>query len=262
MSTLEGLTLNPGLPTPLYHQLYTVLRERIMRGDFAPSQTLPGEQELARMFDVSRITVKRALNELAASGLVSRHRGRGTIVTDRGVVPVVQGSFETLINSLHAIGMETEVRLLEVVEGRMPDSVIARLELAADALVQCSTRVRSVEGAPFSHLVSYVPAEIARRYDVKDLASTAILTLLSRVGAEAYEANQWITATGAEPQIASALDVPVGAPLLQIERVMKGRDGRPVQFMVAHYRPDRFQYTVHAKRRGGARAGAWRDESW
>ena len=95
MSSLEGLTLNPTSPTPLYHQLYTVLRERIVRGDFAPSQTLPGEQELAKLFDVSRITVKRALNELAASGLVSRHRGRGTIGRRRPLAPIRALSWRT-----------------------------------------------------------------------------------------------------------------------------------------------------------------------
>ena len=254
MSPLEGTTLDPALPTPLYHQLYTVLRERIVRGDFAPAATLPGEQELARMFDVSRITVKRALTELAASGLVSRHRGRGTIVTDRGVAPVVQGSFDTLMDSLHAIGLETQVRLLSVSEGPAGEPAAGRLELAPGAVVQRASRVRSVGDAPFAHLETYVPAAIAKGYSIEELGSMPILGLLERAGATAYAADQWITATGAEPAIAAALDVPVGAPLLKIERVMRDKDGKPVQFIVAHYRPDRFQYTVKSKRRG-----AWRD---
>ena len=89
-STVDGLNgngdlgpslLDAGLPTPLYHQIYLILRDRIRAGVLARNALLPGEQELGRLFNVSRITVKRALNELAADGLISRHRGRGSIVT-------------------------------------------------------------------------------------------------------------------------------------------------------------------------------------
>ena len=84
---LNASNLDERLPTPLYHQIYLLLREKIRSGIVAANATLPGEQELARAFNVSRITVKRALNELASDHLVTRHRGRGTIVSGQGAVP-------------------------------------------------------------------------------------------------------------------------------------------------------------------------------
>ena len=244
--------LNGDLPTPLYHQVYLVLRERIQSGKYAAGDTLPGDQELARAFDVSRITVKRALNELASNNLVSRHRGRGTIVTSGGVIPLVAGSFETLISSLRTMGLATEVELLEVAEEPADAVVAGRLGLERGAPVQRAVRLRKLQGEPFSYLTTYVPAEIAERYSIEELRSTALLTLLERAGAGAAEAEQWITATSAAPRIAACLDVPSGSPVLKIERIMIGADGKPVQMIVGHYRPDRFQYHMKSQRQSGA----------
>jgi GntR family transcriptional regulator len=244
--------LNGALPTPLYHQVYLVLRERIQAGVYAEGATLPGEQELARAFDVSRITVKRALNELAANNLVTRHRGRGTIVTLGGVIPLVSGSFETLISSLRSMGLTTEVELLEVSDEPADALVAERLRLEPGAAVQRAVRLRKLQGEPFSYLTTYVPAAIAKRYTIEDLRSTPLLALLERAGAGAVEAEQWITAASASLVVSKCLDVPSGSPVLKIERTMIGPDGSPVQMIVGHYRPDRFQYHMTSKRQSDA----------
>lgn len=255
--------LDPGLPTPLYHQIYMVLREKIRRGEIAQDSIMPGEQDLSRCFEVSRITVKRALNDLAADGFVTRHRGRGTVVSGGSSVPVVKGSFDTLIESLHIMGLETEVELLEVANVAASEEIAKQLDVELQSKVQRATRLRKLQGEPFSHLVTYVPWKIASLYSVKQLASTPLLTVLERVGAAPIEAEQWITATGADPSVARALDVPTGAPLLKIERVMRGAKGVPVQLIHAHYRPDRFQYHVRSTRRrtSGDKTSAWRDDT-
>jgi GntR family transcriptional regulator len=259
-SRIEPSLLDESLPTPLYHQIYLVLREQIRRGEITAEVTLPGEQELARRFNVSRITVKRALNELAAEGLVTRHRGRGTIVARGPTIPLVKGSFDTLIGSLKIMGLETEVELLEVSDMAADGWVAMHLDLADGAQVQRATRLRKLQGEPFSHLVTFVPLEIARRYSIEELGSTPLLTLLERAGAAAFEAEQWITAAAAEPQIASTLGVPPASPLLKIERVMRDAKGAPVQLICGHYRPDLFQYHVKTHRRR-SRGGSWSEES-
>jgi GntR family transcriptional regulator len=260
---LEPALLDESLPTPLYHQIYLVLREKIRRGDLSAESTLPGEQELARQFKVSRITVKRALNELASDGLVTRHRGRGTIIVGGPSVPVVKGSFDNLIESLKLMGLETEVELLDVAEMAAQGDVALHLALKPGSPVQRAMRLRKLQGEPFSYLVTYVPAAIARRYSIEELASTPILTLLERAGASVMEAEQWISAAAAEPQIAAALGIAVGDPLLKIERVMRNAKSEPVQLIYAHYRPDRFQYHVksHRRRHGTGASATWREDA-
>ncbi len=125
------------------------------------------------------------------------------------------------------------------------------------ARVQRAIRLRSLNGEPFSYLVTYIPQAIASRYTVAQMAETPLLALLEQVGAEVSEAEQWISAVSAEPTMAAALDVPTSSPLLRIERVMRDKTGKPVQLVYAHYRSDRFQYHVKTSRRQG-KAAAWR----
>jgi len=241
--------LDESLPTPLYHQIYLVLREQIRSGAIPPDAMLPGEQHMAKMFNVSRITVKRALNELAADGLLNRHRGRGTIVTSAAAIPVVKGSFDNLLESLRIMGLETQIEVLDVANVQADAATAKLLELEVGAPVQRAVRRRMLQGEPFSHLVTYIPGDIAQQFSIKDLATTSMLILLERSGAAVFDAEQWITAVGAEPLVAAALGVSGGAPLLKVERVMRDANGRPVQLIHSHYRSDRFQYHVKTHRR-------------
>lgn len=237
-----------GGAAPLYHQLFLFLRERIRSGAFPAGAVLPGEQELARKFEVSRITVKRALNELATAGLVSRHRGRGTVVTFNPSIPVVKGSFENLLESLKIMGLSTEVELIRVAEIDAEDDAADLLELAAGQRVQRAVRLRKIEGEPFSYLTTYVPASIARLFRAEQLRDTPLLSLLEAAGHVAVEAEQWVTAAAAEAPVAGALRTAVGSPLLKITRVMREADGRPIEALIGFYRPERFQHHMKLTR--------------
>ena len=239
-----------GLRTPLYQQVYLSLRERIISGELQSGSLLAGEQEMAKALGVSRITVKRAFNELAARGLVHRQRGRGTTVAGGAIIPLVTGSFDTLFESLQRMGVQTDIELIEVRDEAAGPKVAERLEIGADAIVQRAVRLRKLNGEPFSYLINHVPISIARRYTLEDLATTSMLTLLERAGAQAQEAEQWISAVAAGPDVASWLNVAPGSPLLKIDRVMRGPRRRPVQFIEVRYRPDRFHYHVHTQRSG------------
>ncbi len=242
---LSAALLDETLPTPLYHQIYLVLRGIIRQAEFGPETLLPGELGLARLLGVSRITVKRALNELAGEKLVSRHRGRGTLVTARAQTPLVRSSFDNLLESLQQMGLVTEIELLETTDVRAGDAgVAAQMEAPVAMILQRVVRRRMLEGEPLSYLITYTPQAIALHYTEQDLASTSFLELLDRAGAAPFEAEQWITAVSAEPRAAAALDVSVAAPLLKIERVMRDADGAVVQLTHGFYRPDRFQYHV------------------
>ena len=100
------------LRMPLYHQIFLILRQQIMDGLHEYDALIQGEQELAETYDVSRITAKRALDELAAEGLVVRERGRGTRVRYKPKARAYQASMDGLLENLIAMGLETEVKLL------------------------------------------------------------------------------------------------------------------------------------------------------
>lgn len=258
-AALKAAKVDLASEAPLHGQIRASLQGMIADGAYPSGATLPGEQELARHFKVSRITVKRALNDLALAGFVRRMRGRGTIVTGGPAHPVVRGSFNTLLESLRAMGAETEVVLLSAEEVAAAPDIAELLDLKRGAKVQRAVRLRKLKGTPFSHLVTYVPLEIAAAYSLEQLATTPLLTLLERAGAKATDAEQMITAVAATNDIADALQISVGAPLLFITRVMRDAGGRAVQVIEAHYRPDQFQYHIRLSRKQGSDGEVWSD---
>ena len=249
---IDAKHLDEASSTPLYHQIYTLIRQEILDGKVPVHSRLPAEQELVQRLGVSRITVKRAFNELAVAGLVRRYRGRGTVVSYDASVPTVKGGFENFFSGLKKMGLETEVQLLDC-EMVTPSPAIAEaLQVARGASVQRIVRLRRLAEEPFSYLVTYVPEDIADNYNEDELASASLIELLERAGHRPSEATQTITAVPAEAAVAAVLGVSTGSPLLRIHRIMKDKKGRPVQDITASYRADRYQYEMKLSREGDA----------
>lgn len=244
----ETALIDGRLPTPLYHQIYLILRNKIVSGIYRRGQVLPGEQELTRDFGVSRITAKRALNELAAEGLVARERGRGTTVVYEAPQGPVESSVEGLLENLMAMGLKTDVRLVSFGYAPADEAVARALGCEPGEEVQRAIRVRSLEGEPFSHLTTFVPADIGRSFTAEDLSTVPLLQLLERCGVVVSSARQTLSATLADPDVAGLLAVEVGAPLLKITRTVDDQAGRPVEFITGLYRPDKYQYQMTLNR--------------
>ena len=238
--------------TPLYQQIYNLLRARIMDGTLALNDRLPAEQDVTQALGVSRITVKRAMNELAVAGLVRRQRGIGTVVIYDVAAPTIKGSFETMIDGLTRMGLETEVQLLDCTVGTASPAISEALDLKGGKSVQRIVRLRRLDGEPFSYLVTYIPYDIADGYDDAQLATESLIKLLEQAGHAPVEAEQSIAATQAEPAVAANLGVAPGSPLLRIHRIMKDASGRQVQDITAHYRADRFEYHMRLNRNNAA----------
>ena len=253
----ERAAVDARAPTPLYHQVYVILRERIRNGSHRPGTRIPSEQKLAAAFGVSRITVKRAVDQLAAEGLVARHRGRGTTVLSRLETPPVQGSLNGLLENLLAMGLKTGVEVVDFAYERPPEEVRRALAHLEGEEVQKAVRVRSLDGEPFSYLTTYVPAEIGRSFGRRDLARSPLLSLLERCGVEVTSAEQTITATLADTDVARHLGVGVGAPLLSLTRVVRDQHGRPVEYINVLYRPDRYRYHMRLSRVQGEARNLW-----
>jgi len=236
------------VPTPLYHQIYLILRAQILDGTYTRHQFLPGEQEVARCFNVSRITAKRALDEIAAAGLAVRERGRGTRVDYAAPTRPLRSSVEGFLENVHVMGLETDVRLLSFDFIPANEEVAVALGCGPGDAVQRAVRVRSTKSGPFSHLTTFVPEDIGRSYDADDLASTPLLTLLERYGVVVTSAEQTIGAVLADTVTAPALDVELGAPLLSIRRRVCDQEDRPVEYIKALYRPDRYHHHMKLSR--------------
>ncbi len=253
-----GVTgLVPESRVPLYHQIYVVLRNRIVSGQIEPGARLPGEQELAETFGVSRITAKRALNELASSGLVIRERGRGTRVVHSPPRPAVRTALEGWLENISLMGVATDATVLEFDYVPATKEVAEALDLAEGDSVQRAVRVRSLAGESLSYLTTWLPREIGEAFDADDLQRLPLLHLLERAGIKVSAARQTVTATLADPAVAAALAIDAGAPLLEVSRIVSDTAGRPVEYIRVLYRPDRYQFEMDLKRVGDEESMRW-----
>lgn len=256
-ATAGRLSVDTDLPTPLYHQIYLILREQISSGAYDISARLPTESEISASYSVSRITAKRALDELADEGLVVRRRGRGTQVVRRIAAASLEANISGLIENLLAVGLETSVDVLEFGYGPAAPTVREALALAEGEEVQRAVRVRRHEGTPLSYSTSWVPATIGRAFNARDLSRKPLLALLEKAGCLVGSADQTVSAVLAEPAVARALEVRVGSPLLSVVRTVFDQRGRPVEHISILYRPDRYQYRTKLTRVRGPVTRMW-----
>ncbi|MEM1431471.1 MAG: GntR family transcriptional regulator [Pseudomonadota bacterium] len=256
---MPDVQLDSSSPIPLYQQLVVELKARIASGEFPMGTYLPGELDLSEQFGVSRITAKRALDELAAAGLVTRARGRGTQVVDcpSGVPAAVEASIDGWLQNLGLMQRVTHVRLLHVAVLRAQPDVAAALDLPDGAIVQRAVRVRTLDDAPMSYLTTFLPEDIAEGIGAAELSETPMMKLLERSGHRVAEARQRITASAATPEVARALGVATGTALLEVRRTVRNDAGRAIQHLRALYRPDLYHIEVSLARVSGESGSRW-----
>jgi GntR family transcriptional regulator len=253
--------MNPGLPLPKYHQIYLVLREQLREGQFAAG--LPPEVVLSRHFGAGRVTVRRALEQLAAEGLIIRQAGRGT----RPAAPVVRGSDDPnqapegktsrltgLLERLVSASLRTTIKVLDWRTITAPPEVAQALQLTPGAKVKKGVRRRSLPGGPLSYITTYLPEDLAGRFSRIDLTRKPIMRLLEDSGVALGRAHQSVSARQADSTVAAELDVAVGTALLAVRRVVYDVHERPVLSLHGLYRPDRYEYQMEISQVGNANA--------
>jgi len=238
-------------PTPLYHRIYSVLRERVVNGYYPPGVPMPSEAELAESFAVSRITTRKAMEMLRSEALVIRSRGRGTFVKEklntsisRPVVSDVTG----LLNYLNAIGRSTRLKVISLDRGEAPPRICAQMQVSPQVELVRAVRVRELDGAPYSLSTSYLLPEIGGAFRKQDLASTAMIDLVQKAGASVEQVEQVLTATLADETAALHLSVPVGAPLMRVNRLFFNAGMVPFYAAEILYRADLYEYRLTLKR--------------
>ena len=238
-------------------QVYLVLRDRILSGAIGFGAKLPTENELAGHHRVSRVTVRRALGELARERLIERRRSIGTRIIYRPSPAPITADISGVLANIADMGRRTAVKLLSFDYVPAEGTVAQALDVAADQLLQRAVRVRSIDGLPFSYLTTHVPENVSITFSQQELASRPLHELLERAGVKVEHARQRISAGLATPNVAAALGVRPGSPLIELTRVVYDQSGHGVEHLHALYRPDRYAFEIDLVRSGAADTKAW-----
>ncbi|MGZ4589351.1 MAG: GntR family transcriptional regulator [Actinomycetes bacterium] len=223
------------------------LRERIALGDFGDSGALESEAALGRRYDVSRVTVRRALEELRGQGLVESRRGAGWFVTGASFHQTLAlGTFRHASSAVADAGKQVTRRVVEFGYQPAPPAIASSLGLEPDGGGEAlfSRSVRAVDGVPLDLVHEWVPAAFAGRISRLDAERTGIWATLQQQGHKVASVRQTITAAVTTPGDAELLDVAPGTPLLLVRRLAHQADGTPLALSDHRYLAHRFSLEV------------------
>lgn len=229
---------------PLYHQLYTVLKGAILDGTIAYDVQMPTEHQLIKTFDVSRVTAKRAMDELAAEDLIARFRGKGSHVTYQYVPKPVRGPLVGMLESLIDMAEHDSVRVVSIEKIVPPADIGELLNLSDGQFVHKVVRVNSnEEGEPYAYYVSWTTG-ITRAFTKRKLEGEARVKLLRENGINLTKMKQVLSAEHASARIATELGVEPGVALLSVRRLGHVASGAVVDVLDGLYNPKRYQYAM------------------
>jgi DNA-binding GntR family transcriptional regulator len=236
---------------PLYQQVRTTVLERIETGVLRPGDRLPAEQALAHELGTHRLTVRRALEELAREGVLHARQGVGTFVTARPTplsvtLPLTREQFaSSLRDELEAGGRAYREVLLSTTTAAADDAdVRADLQVATAAIRRVDTALE-VDGERWVVSTAWLPdlavSDVAGRWR----ESTGLYGLLLDERADELR-YLWrsFSAVPASPADAQVLGVRTGAPLLLREGLTADGAGRPLVRVRRRARPDRVRYVL------------------
>jgi GntR family transcriptional regulator len=208
---------------------------------------LPPEKELARQFQVSLMTVRRALEFLDEEGFVNRVGGRGTFVQRRVIAK--GGSLTSFSEDMRMRGLEPSARLMGIEVITAPEEVMRDLRLGSTEKVVVLERLRFADGEPMCLEVVHLPARFAHIVEASNLDGS-LHELLAANGVLLATGTRRTRAVAIGERAAGLLRLHVGAPALEIVQVFFDPRGRPVQRAKSLYRGDRYEAFSKVRRRG------------
>jgi GntR family transcriptional regulator len=242
----DGTALvNVGAGVPLHRQLYLVLHDEIGRGVLGPGEALPTEQSLCDQFGVSRITVRRALADLADAGLIDRRHGVGSFVTEQSPAgrDAVGGSY---LDNMRQVEFETEVDVIECGIRALPPAVSARWDSRHSALHVMRVRRERRTGEPLIITEAWLPAELSDAITVSTLRRAPLYQLIADAGVTLEHLEHEMTAEMAGPRTASLLEAAIGTPLIRVNRVAFAK-GAPHHVLSIAMSPNRSRVVFNQK---------------
>lgn len=229
-----------------YAQIADYYRLLIDSKELRDGDRLPSEAEISALFKASRITVRRAMEELTQAGYIERIQGKGSFV--RSLKQDMQlNHLRGFTEEMRAKGFNAASRVIDVSTTACEGKIAEHLKLDAGSYVTSIKRLRLVNNEPVSFEHVFVPFHLYPELPHEDLKNS-LYTLLSRKGLKVFRASQSISAGFAPQVICELLGISKKAPTLNIERVTYLEDGTPLEYVLSTYRGDRYTFHVDMSR--------------
>ncbi|MEY4270733.1 MAG: HTH-type transcriptional repressor YvoA [Pseudomonadota bacterium] len=233
---------------PRYLELAEDLRARILSGALPANDQFPTENALCAEHGVSRFTVREALRRLQNEGLITRKRGSGTLVQPAAARGGALHQPLSNVGELLQYARETEVRFSAMGLATLPAPYAEQIadECGGKWFYFRGLRSQTSDALPIALTEAFVAERLrdaVARIDLK--GDTLFRQIELETGQETGRVTQDIQATAADAEVADALAIDVGAPVLRILRCYYDRKGRLFEISASHHPGERFAYAMH-----------------
>lgn len=237
--------IDRNIKVPLHYQMYLDLLKRIQSGALAPGDKLPPEPQLEKIYDVSRITVRRAVEMLAQEGLVEKHRGkRGTIISgskhDYDIAKLT-----SFTDDAQLYGDRPSAELVGFAEIEPTEHIAGLLHIKREERVYLIERKRFRTNVVVGFHRAYI-----RRIDGLSLSAeeftpdASLYELLKIRGVVPGSASEVLEVREPEGDVMDELGMPHGQSVFYKERVTRTSDGEPFEYVEMFYNPEYYRYKV------------------
>ena len=229
----------------LWQQVGDALAEAIGRGEPRPGALLPSEPALMARFGVSRATVRRAMLELEARGLVRVEQGRGTFVHDDGRIDYPISERTRFSQNLIDQGREPSARTLHESLEPAPPHVAEALRLPRAEPVHHLVRLSAVDGAPVSIGDVYYPARRFPDLPKRRRTRGDVTSVYAEYGIDDYvRLRTWLTARMPTPEEARVLNQPRSRPVVVVRKIDTDMRGVPIAYSETRWAAERVQFSI------------------
>lgn len=237
------LELDPNSSKPLHLQAEELLRTMIQQEEYrGKGKLLPNEVELSKALNISRNTLRQAINKLVFEGLLIRKKGYGTTVAPQNVMSNAR-NWMSFSQEMHAQGMVVQNFELHVSRKAAPTAAAEFLGAAEGEKLLCLERLRGRPGLPFVYFISYFNPAIPMTGE-EDMTVPLYENLRKNYGIVVKTSREMICARSANAELAGKLDIKEGDPMLVRKRFVLDAEDKPVEYNVGYYRADSFTYSI------------------
>jgi GntR family transcriptional regulator len=246
----DSIQLDKNVPIPLYYQLKKQILTLINESKLKDGMMVPPENDLCRMFNVSRPTIRQAFSELAAEGHLTRHKGRGTFISRAKVDEHFFSKLESFNDEMTAKGLtpKTQVLVLEKLPG--PQEANEKLEIPLDAALIHLCRLRMADNIPLVIVDTYLPFDSYPELMKVNYKLNSLYTSLEKnYNKRVSRVIRQIEAINVSAKDAAFLKIAKNKALSLVKTIAYSDDSPlPVEYSVARYRGDMNKFTVELYR--------------
>ncbi|RZK80079.1 MAG: GntR family transcriptional regulator [Pedobacter sp.] len=240
------IALNHKSSVPLHYQAEELLRKMIKDPRYQNGNLLPNEVELALQLNISRTTLRQALNKLVYEGLLIRKKGVGTRVAE-ATISSKSINWLSFSQEMKARGIPIKNFELHVTWVFPEDNIAKFFNIPTEEKILKLERLRGRSEGPFVYFVSYFHPRAGLTGD-EDFKRPLYDILESDYGVVTALSKEEISAKSADKFIAGKLETEVGSPILFRKRYVYDHADRPIEYNLGYYKADSFIYTVESRR--------------